>query len=124
VVALGLSVAPLSWAQDAKTDEIELCDFQVLAELARANASFSVIFQIQTDGGGRPSKVAKLKNDFLQDEPFMACLRRWILPAPNAQVIVVLNWKHGRGWTQLNIDGQGIHRKIRLQPGLCGAAGR
>src|SRR5437016_757246 len=47
--------------------EINVCEFKVPAELAMANATFTVAYVVQVGEDGRPIKVDKEKNDFLTD---------------------------------------------------------
>jgi hypothetical protein len=101
------------------SEEIELCDFKVPGAIARANASFSVIYSIELGPTGKPTKVTKVKNDFLADDPFVNCFRGWQLPPEYGTVSIILNWKHGIGWTQLSISGKGVHRVLKFQPGWC-----
>lgn len=101
------------------SEEIELCDFGVPSAIARANASFPVIYSLELGSTGKPIRVAKVKNDFLADDPFVNCFLGWQLPAEWGTVYVILNWKHGIGWTQLTISGKGVRRVLRFQPGWC-----
>lgn len=101
------------------SEEIELCDFKVPAAIARANASFSVIYSIELGSTGKPTKVTKVKNDFWADDSFVKCFRGWRLPPEYRTVSIILNWKHGTGWTQLVISGKGVHRILKFQPGWC-----
>lgn len=99
--------------------EIELCNYHVPPEIARANASFMVVYAVRVDSGGHAAVVEKVKNDFLSSEPFTACLRKWILPTSNQKVVVTFAWQHGVGWTEIMISGPGIDTRIRVGQGAC-----
>jgi hypothetical protein len=98
---------------------IELCDFKVPDSIANANASFSVVYSIEIDPSGKVVKVTKVKNEFLSDAPFVACLRTWQLPPEYGTVSVIFNWTHGKGWTQMSLTGKGVERVLKFQPGWC-----
>jgi hypothetical protein len=102
---------------DQPKDEIELCDFKVPADVAEANASFTVIYALDIGVSGGPSKVTKLKNDFLKDEPFTDCFMRWALPVRNERITVYLSWEHGKGWTRVALEGKHINRRILIHQG-------
>jgi hypothetical protein len=99
--------------------EIELCDFQVPPAIARANASFTVVYAIKVGDDGHAASVEKVKNDFLPSRPFTACLGKWILPTHNRKVVVTLAWQHGVGWTEVTVSGPGIDTRIRISRGAC-----
>jgi len=95
--------------------EIDVCDFGVPKEIAQANASFPVIFTLKVGEDGRVLKVEKVKNDFLADEPFVNCIRDWTLPASNQTLVVVFNWKHAAGWTDIAISGKDVNYRITFR---------
>ena len=100
--------------------EIEMCDFDVPKNLAQARATFMIVYELQLDGGGRPTKVEKLKmeNDLqFSDERFVRCIKGWILPGVNQRAFVALQWIHGKGWTQIEISGSDFDYIIKVQPG-------
>ena len=97
--------------------EINVCEFKVPAELAMANATFTVAYVVQVGEDGRPIKVDKEKNDFLTDEPFVQCIKSWILPTGNRQLAVLFTWKHGQGWSELAITCEDFSYRIKFRPG-------
>jgi hypothetical protein len=100
--------------------QIELCDFKMPKEFARANATFLVAYGLQIGNDGRPTKVEKVKmaNDFpIPDEPFVSCVKGWVLPVVNQRASVLFEWKHGVGWTQIEISGSDFDYVIKVQPG-------
>lgn len=103
--------------------EIEICDFGVPKEIARANASFTAIYTLEVGGNGRPVKVEKEKNDFLADEPFAACIKNWILPNTNERLVATFTWKHAEGWTEIAIAGDEVNYRIKIKPGALNQYG-
>jgi hypothetical protein len=107
----------LSLAQVPVT-EITLCGNIVLQTLREANANFYLTYEIQTDGLGKPTRINKLKNDLLPDSALVACLQKWILPAADAKVVVLMRWEHAKGWTQFTISMPGqTPTQISINPG-------
>jgi hypothetical protein len=107
----------LSLAQVPVT-EIILCGNIVPQTLREANASFYLTYEIQTNGLGRPTRITKLKNELLLDSALVACLQKWILPAADAKVVVLMRWEHAKGWTQFNISMPGrTSTQISINPG-------
>ena len=96
---------------------IEFCDFNVPSVIAHANTSFSVVYSIEIDDSGNPVKVEKIMNRFLVDEPFIDCFMKWKLPPEHGTIIIVMDWKHGVGWTQLSLSGKEIHRVFKFKTG-------
>ena len=100
--------------------EIEICDFKMPHEIARANATFLILYGLQIGADGRPTKVEKIKmeNTFpIPDEPFVSCIKGWVLPVANHRVSVLFQWKHGAGWTQIELSGTDLDYVIKVQPG-------
>lgn len=114
---VALAMMPTVRASGEMKFEMELCDFKVPAEIMGANASFSVIFTAVVGKDGHVVRVEKVKNDFLSDEPFVNCLKSWVLPAKNKRFTVVMNWKHGVGWTGISISGLKYVTRIKICPG-------
>jgi hypothetical protein len=99
-------------------NEIVLCGDTVPAELARANATFSVRYQLQTGDFGEVVQVTKLVNDVLPDGALVACLSRWRLPVQQSKAQVLLRWTHASGWTQVILSMPGYpSRTITINPG-------
>jgi hypothetical protein len=120
-VLLGLLIAfipfGVAFASTSASQEIQLCDFKVPKDIAHANASFTVIYAVQTGPDRHFSKIEKIKNDFLNDQPFTQCLSGWTLPVENQRVTITFNWKHGQGWTDIALSSKDLNQRIRIQPG-------
>lgn len=117
--ALALSVACLGGTTACAgppKDEVVICDVPVSSSVMQANATFNVVYTLDLDAEGRPTKIKPIRNDFLPSEPFQRCFAQWVLPAKNRLVTVVFRWQHGVGWTDVVIVGLDINRKIVLRP--------
>jgi hypothetical protein len=104
----------------ASDEVIELCDFNVPRLVSQGNMSFSVVYSAVVGDDGRLTSIAKVKNDFLKDEPFDTCLSKWKLPRGSGKLAVVFNWQHATGWRDVSITGKSIRRWIKFHPGWQG----
>jgi hypothetical protein len=117
VCAILFGAERLSLAQ-VPVAEITLCGSIVPQPLREANASFYLMYEIQTDSVGKPRRITKLKNDLLPDTTLVACLQKWTLPSPDAKVVVLMRWEHAKGWTQVNISMPGqTPTQMTIDPG-------
>jgi hypothetical protein len=96
---------------------IELCDLRVPRHVAERNLNFSVVYLLSVARQGKPERITKIKNDFLDDRAFSECLDRWRLSPTVGQVTVIFNWRHGQGWSEVVINGSAGHRSIKFQRG-------
>ena len=97
-------------------EEIVFCDLGMTKGLATANATFTVIYQLDVDDSGKVTRVTKGKNDFLPDAKASACLRRWTFDGPARRLTVLFRWEHAVGWTSVSITDRGVSRRIRFEP--------
>ena len=95
-------------------DEVWFCQPSVPEEVARANATFSVVYQLEIGPNGRPQSLTKLVNPYLDDEQFIQCLSKWVLPVKNRRITVAFRWQHGVGWTEVLISGTDTPRRLIL----------
>ncbi len=103
--------------QERTIQEIQFCDFKVPKDIAQGNASFGIAFMVQLGDSGSPTKITKVRNDFLSDAPFIECLKGWSFPDHKGSLLISFNWKHGEGWTEITISGSDMNQQIKIQPG-------
>jgi len=100
---------------------IEFCDFKVPYVVARANASFGVIYTMEIDSTGTPININNVStfsmNKLLSEKPFIECFQKWKLPPSYGKVQIILNWKHAVGWTSVSLIGKDVVRRWRFQQG-------
>ena len=114
-IVIAASVYCLGMSLAMGGDEIiEFCDFNVPSAITHANASFSVVYSMEIDDSGNPVKINKILNNFLTDELFVNCFIKWKLPPEYKTITIVMNWKHGVGWTQLSLSGKEVHRVFKF----------
>jgi hypothetical protein len=80
-------------SQDA--DRITSCQIRVPRELQ--DATFTIVYKFDTKDG-RPVNITRVKNDFLQDDEFAACISRWKVPSM-AKGVATFAWNAVQGWT-------------------------
>lgn len=80
-------------SQDA--DRVTNCQIHVPRELQDGN--FTIIYKFETKGGV-PVNITRVKNDFLQEDQFAACISRWKVPSISKGV-ASFTWNGTEGWT-------------------------
>jgi hypothetical protein len=86
-------------SQDA--DRINSCLVRVPRELQ--DAPFTVVYKFETKEG-KPVNITRVKNDFLRDDEFTACISRWTVPSMSKGV-ATFAWNATDGWT-MNVSGE------------------
>ena len=95
-----------------------LCGGAVPTVVAEANATFRVVYELETGSSGAVVNVTRLRNALFPDNQLMACLGDWVLPAPNTKSNVLLEWTHAAGWTRMVVVMPGFPAKtITIDPG-------
>jgi hypothetical protein len=77
---------------------------QVPVPHALQDASFTVVYKFETKDG-KPVNIRKVKNDFLPDSKFVACISRWTIPG-TSQGVATFSRKPAEGWTT-SVSGEG-----------------
>ena len=81
-------------------------------------------FVSKVGAGGAPTNIRSVGRAFLDEAPFVSCLREWRLPAPAGEAVrVEFDWVHGRGWVALRVMGRTFGQRITIAHGV-GAAQR
>ena len=96
--------------------QINISCLQVPAIQQRANANFSLVYEVEVGPTGSAEMVRKLRDPFLGEEILGDCLRSWVFPTSllRSTVTIVLEWKHGVGWRSVSITGSGFRSYIEL----------
>jgi hypothetical protein len=101
------------------SEVIELCDFKVPKTIANANTSFNVIYLINIGRDGKPSNIVPIKNDFLDNNPFIECIKGWELLPQGGPYTAIFHWQHGQGWDTVSIKGKETNRLLKFRSGWC-----
>ena len=117
---LATSIHTLPAQEPAVLMEVEFCDFRVPDSGAQANATFTMVFSAVRGSDGAPRNVKKVRGAFLDDAPFLACIKGWRSPGPaDERVVIEFDWVHAKGWTAIGILGKSSSLKLRIAPGVC-----
>jgi hypothetical protein len=113
------SLACTSADRSSTKDVVILCPIPIPADLR--DAQFVVTYRFETTKTGKPINIRKLKNEFLTDEPFVACISIWSLPSISGEGIAEFFSKPAEGgWTEINISAKGFNKSFpyhhRSQP--------
>ncbi len=114
------SLACKSLEKRSAKDVVTLCQIPIPSELQ--DAQFVVTYRFETTKSGKPINVRKIKNDFLGDEPFVACISGWSLPSISSKGVAEFFSKPSEGgWTEINISAKEFNRSfpyhVRYSPG-------
>jgi len=121
VLLTGPVVGPVAAQSSSSSEEIVLCDLGMNKELAQANASFSLIYELEVGSAGDVAGVREVRNGFLPGKRIAACLSRWRFAGSARKVMVIFNWKHGEGWRSIAIQDGDHTRRIRFNRGWSAA---
>jgi hypothetical protein len=104
------SVASASSKKTAK-DVVTPCEISVPREAQEAN--FVVVYKFETRDG-KPANIRRVKNDFLKDEDFTACISRWALPSLTGEGLAEFSYKHAEDWTEITVSGKGFRKSFHF----------
>lgn len=110
MLALLGSGAFASSSKNAK-DVVTPCEISMPPEAKEAD--FVVLYKFQTKDG-KPVNITKVKNDFLKDDDFTACISRWTLPSLTGQGVAEFSYKHAEGWTEITVSGKGFRKSFHF----------
>jgi hypothetical protein len=105
------SLACTSAEKSSTKDVVTLCPIPIPSDLR--DAQFVVTYRFETTKTGKPINIRKLKNDFLSDEPFVACISEWSLPSVSGEGIAEFFRRPAEGgWTEINISAKGFNKSF------------
>ena len=104
ILALLLIGAPSEGSP--KGNEVRLCKIEVPHNLQ--DASFTLAYRFETTRQGKLIHITKIRNDFLPDAPFHACMAQWRLPSVSGQGVAEFSRTPTEGWTEIHISGRGF----------------
>jgi hypothetical protein len=111
LVVLLCSIAGTTSERHSKKDSVTLCQVPIPSELQ--DAQFVVTYRFETDRTGKLKNITKVKNDFLKDDAFIACMSNWSLPSVSGEGTADFFHKAAEGgWTEINVIGKGFNRSF------------
>jgi hypothetical protein len=104
-----LCAGAFAFSQKIVEDVVTPCEISVPHEAREAD--FVVIYKFETKGG-KPMNIRKVRNDFLKDADFVACMSHWDLPSLAGQGQAEFSYRHSEGWTEITVSGKGFKKSI------------
>ncbi|MGH9823902.1 MAG: hypothetical protein ACREDR_11705 [Blastocatellia bacterium] len=101
--------------------EVSFCNFELPREVRTANASFNVVYSFEVDSRGKPVKIRKVHNSYIENAAVVSCMSAWHLHlAKGGRLhLAVFHWQHGVGWDQLTVRGPHFSQKMRIIGNPC-----
>jgi hypothetical protein len=106
-----LCATALASSDKVAEDVVTPCEISMPREAREAD--FVVLYKFETKNG-KPVNIRKVKNDFLKDADFVACVSRWTLPSLAGQGQAEFSYKHAEGWTEITVSGKGFKKSFHF----------
>jgi hypothetical protein len=103
-----------AYAYPGNSSEDAVTPCQISVPLGAREATFTVVYRFRTKEG-RPVNIRRVKNDFLKDEEFAACISRWTLPSLSGVGVAEFSYKTGEGWTKVIVSGKGFKKSLHFE---------
>lgn len=92
------------------------CQFQLTEMQRQANFTFTQGYRIKIDKEGRVNEVKRVlgKEEWVAIDKAKACFAKWKFTGfdEGRAFVVFFSWKHGVGWTGMNISGGGFSQNV------------
>lgn len=95
--------------------DLYFCHFELPKKTKDMNASFSIVYSFVIDGDGKPQEITRVHDDFVGKNAVSSCVKNWRLTGfdVKAKFVLAANWRHGIGWVEMSIVGDGFNQRIR-----------
>lgn len=82
-----------------------------------ANLTFSSLYLFSVNEKGKITTLKKLRDNFVGEETVKECVSNWKLSGfpDGAKFTVYFYWKHGKGWVEQKISGNGLVQVMSLE---------
>jgi hypothetical protein len=98
---------------DGREAQDETMSCQVPLPHALQDVTFTVVYRFE-EKNGRPANIKKVKNDFLPDDKFLACMSGWTVP-PRSKGVARFSHTPTGGWST-TVLGEGTETVDPRQP--------
>jgi hypothetical protein len=79
-----------------------------------ANLTFNSLYSFRINEKGEVIEITKLRDNYIGEESVKACLATWKIVGVSGKspFVVYFNWKHGEGWGDQQVSGNGFSHVI------------
>jgi hypothetical protein len=102
-----------SVAQVPKVNVV-FCGFEPSKSLVQGHANFTLRVLFLIDQKGKPANPRQVGGFRVDQNQVKKCLSEWDFSglSANSRVTARFTWKHGIGWTQMDVSGRELNVKI------------
>ncbi|GEM_PF-4011623 len=95
---------------------LSFCQIELNDALVQRNLSFSESFLFSLDKNNKPSKIKRVNGKYMKESDVQDCVDGWVFKGfpKHTNIVVMLSWKHGVGWTQMQVSSKDFYRRILL----------
>lgn len=92
------------------------CQLRLDKQVIQTNTSFNESFIFSLDENNKPSKIKRVLGKHVKKDDVQACIDNWVFTSfpKDSKIIIMFSWKHGVGWTQMQITNRGFYRRVLL----------
>ena len=89
---------------------ITYCNLELSNSWKLGNLSFNSLYSFNVNEKGEVVNIKKIRDNFIGEEEVESCISKWrIIGVPTKSPFTVyFNWKHGKGWVEQRISGNGF----------------
>jgi hypothetical protein len=96
---------------------VTYCNLPLSEGWKLGNLTFNSLYSFSVGENGEITDIKKIRDNFVGLETVRKCISRWkIYGVPNKTPFVVyFNWKHGKGWIEQRISGNGFTLVMKME---------
>ncbi len=102
---------------DSQTLCIDLSAITLSPKLLKVNFTSTLVYTFRLDKMGHPIEIKAIKDDFIGEKQVAEAIRTWTFSdiyVDNGFFILKMTWVHDRGWTDMQLLGDGLDMTIYL----------
>lgn len=118
LIVLASGISPM---QDKINSEVTFCNFDLPRNIKVANATFDIVYSFEVDEEGRPVRITKVNDKYVGEGTVASCMESWRFHGikNGTRMVALFQWRHGEGWTNINISGPDFSQKIKVGGERC-----
>ena len=95
---------------------IKFCDLELPNKWKLANLTFSSAYSFKISENGEPINIKKIRDDYVGEDKVKSCISSWKIKGfpEGSDFIVYFYWKHGKGWIEQKVTGNGFLQNIKI----------